>query len=42
LQKRKAASFAGSLSDLASIPAFQSYMKGYVGGIIPETEVRKR
>jgi len=28
-------------SDLASIPAFQSYMKGYVGGIIPETEVRQ-
>src|ERR1700732_3992303 len=28
-------------SDLASISAFQSYMKGYVGGIIPETEVRQ-
>src|SRR5580692_441959 len=28
-------------SDLASISAFQSYMKGYVGGIIPEAEVRQ-
>ena len=28
-------------SDLASISAFQSYMKGYFGGIIPETEVRQ-
>jgi pimeloyl-ACP methyl ester carboxylesterase len=28
-------------SDLASISAFQSYMKGYVGGIIPESEVRQ-
>jgi non-heme chloroperoxidase len=27
--------------DLASISAFQSYMKGYVGGIIPESEVRQ-
>src|SRR5579864_3697735 len=27
--------------DLASIPAFQSYMKGYYGGIIPEAEVRQ-
>jgi non-heme chloroperoxidase len=28
-------------SDLASISAFQSYMKGYYGGIIPEPEVRQ-
>jgi non-heme chloroperoxidase len=28
-------------SDLASISAFQSYMKGYYGGIIPESEVRQ-
>ena len=28
-------------SDLASISAFQNYMKGYFGGIIPETEVRQ-
>ena len=28
-------------SDLASISAFQSYMKGYFGGIIPEAEVRQ-
>jgi non-heme chloroperoxidase len=28
-------------SDLASISAFQSYMKGYFGGIIPESEVRQ-
>jgi len=28
-------------SDLASIPAYQSYMKGYYGGIIPEAEVRQ-
>ena len=28
-------------SDLASIFAFQSYMKGYYGGIIPESEVRQ-
>jgi pimeloyl-ACP methyl ester carboxylesterase len=28
-------------SDLASISAFQSYMKGYYGGIIPEAEVRQ-
>jgi pimeloyl-ACP methyl ester carboxylesterase len=28
-------------SDLVSISAFQSYMKGYVGGIIPESEVRQ-
>jgi non-heme chloroperoxidase len=28
-------------NDLASISAFQSYMKGYVGGIIPESEVRQ-
>jgi pimeloyl-ACP methyl ester carboxylesterase len=27
--------------DLASISAFQSYMKGYYGGIIPEAEVRQ-
>ena len=27
--------------DLASISAFQSYMKGYYGGIIPESEVRQ-
>lgn len=27
--------------DLASISAFQSYMKGYFGGIIPEAEVRQ-
>lgn len=29
------------VSDLASISAFQSYMKGYYGGIIPESEVRQ-
>jgi len=28
-------------SDLASISAFQSYMKGYYGGIIHESEVRQ-
>jgi non-heme chloroperoxidase len=28
-------------SDLASISALQSYMKGYFGGIIPEAEVRQ-
>ena len=28
-------------SDLASISAFQHYMKGYYGGIIPESEVRQ-
>jgi len=28
-------------SDLASIPAFQSYMQGYFGGIIPEAEERQ-
>jgi hypothetical protein len=28
-------------SDLASISAYQSYMKGYYGGIIPESEVRQ-
>ncbi|MGH9495786.1 MAG: alpha/beta fold hydrolase [Candidatus Sulfotelmatobacter sp.] len=28
-------------SDLASISAYQSYMKGYCGGIIPEPEVRQ-
>jgi non-heme chloroperoxidase len=28
-------------SDLASISAFQNYMKGYYGGIIPESEVRQ-
>lgn len=28
-------------SDLASIPAYQNYMKGYYGGIIPEAEVRQ-
>jgi len=28
-------------SDLANISAFQSYMKGYFGGIIPESEVRQ-
>jgi len=28
-------------NDLASISAFQSYMKGYYGGIIPESEVRQ-
>src|SRR5215469_4323252 len=28
-------------SDLASISAFQSYMKGYYGGVIPESEVRQ-
>lgn len=28
-------------SDLASVSAFQSYMKGYYGGIIPESEVRQ-
>ena len=28
-------------SDLASVSAFQSYMKGYFGGIIPEAEVRQ-
>jgi non-heme chloroperoxidase len=28
-------------SDLASISAFQRYMKGYFGGIIPEAEVRQ-
>ena len=28
-------------SDLASISAYQSYMKGYYGGIIPEAEVRQ-
>jgi hypothetical protein len=28
-------------SDLASISAFQSYVKGYYGGIIPESEVRQ-
>jgi len=28
-------------TDLASISAFQSYMKGYYGGIIPESEVRQ-
>lgn len=28
-------------SDLASIAAFQDYMKGYYGGIIPESEVRQ-
>jgi non-heme chloroperoxidase len=28
-------------SDLASISAFQGYMKGYFGGIIPESEVRQ-
>jgi non-heme chloroperoxidase len=28
-------------SDLASISAFQNYMKGYYGGIIPEVEVRQ-
>src|SRR5580658_3119137 len=27
--------------DLVSISAFQNYMKGYVGGIIPEPEVRQ-
>jgi non-heme chloroperoxidase len=27
--------------DLASISAYQSYMKGYCGGIIPEAEVRQ-
>ncbi len=27
--------------DLASISAFQSYMEGYYGGIIPESEVRQ-
>ena len=27
--------------DLASISAFQNYMKGYYGGIIPESEVRQ-
>ena len=28
-------------SDLASIAAYQNYMKGYYGGIIPEAEVRQ-
>jgi non-heme chloroperoxidase len=28
-------------SDLASISAFQTYMKGYYGGMIPESEVRQ-
>jgi len=28
-------------SDLASISAYQNYMKGYYGGIIPEAEVRQ-
>jgi pimeloyl-ACP methyl ester carboxylesterase len=28
-------------SDLASISAYQNYMKGYYGGIIPESEVRQ-
>src|SRR3984885_5910294 len=28
-------------SDLASISAFQRYMKGYYGGIIPDSEVRQ-
>src|ERR1700723_2219745 len=28
-------------SDLASISAFQGYMKGYYGGVIPEAEVRQ-
>jgi pimeloyl-ACP methyl ester carboxylesterase len=28
-------------NDLASISAFQNYMKGYYGGIIPESEVRQ-
>lgn len=28
-------------SDLASISAYQNYMKGYFGGIIPEAEVRQ-
>ncbi len=28
-------------SDLASISAFQSYMNGYFGGVIPESEVRQ-
>jgi non-heme chloroperoxidase len=28
-------------SDLASISAYQSYMQGYYGGIIPESEVRQ-
>lgn len=28
-------------NDRASISAFQSYMKGYLGGIVPESEVRQ-
>jgi len=32
---------APKASDLASISALQSYMKGYLGGIIPEAEVRQ-
>jgi non-heme chloroperoxidase len=28
-------------SDLASISAYQNYMKGYYGGVIPEAEVRQ-
>jgi non-heme chloroperoxidase len=28
-------------SDLASISAYQNYMKGYYGGIVPEAEVRQ-
>jgi non-heme chloroperoxidase len=28
-------------SDLVSISAFQTYMKGYFGGVIPESEVRQ-
>ena len=29
-------------SDLASISAYQNYMKGYYGGVVPESEVRQR
>ncbi|HLV85704.1 MAG TPA: alpha/beta hydrolase [Candidatus Sulfotelmatobacter sp.] len=32
---------APQASDLASISAYQAYMKGYYGGIIPESEVRQ-